>query len=377
MKFHPALFASGIRSIIRNENNMTGTHIYSTMKKCERGNMEYGKKIKKGIMLELLTFVILAGGAVWTKSYEQADIAANGKDFIKWVDFNVSYDALCLAYEMDVASLDQPVHLNWIELLAYAGAKCGGEFKESALKEIKAAGEKLTEEKVSMAQLAKDLKYYGYYLEAYSAVLDGYVGEYEVQNGASFEKCYGLKAFSPIAKTFDYRDYDDFGVARSFGYKRQHLGHDMMGQIGTPIIAVESGYVEALGWNRYGGWRIGIRSHDKKRYYYYAHLRQNYPYAEWLKEGAQVTAGDVIGYMGHTGYSDTENVNNIDEVHLHFGIQLIFDESQKDGNTEIWINPYNLVRFLRKNQSEVNKVEGTKEWKRVREIKTYDMKKGR
>lgn len=26
----------------------------------------------------------------------------------------------------------------------------------------------------------------------------------------------------------------DFGVGRDFGYKRQHLGHDMMGLIGTP-----------------------------------------------------------------------------------------------------------------------------------------------
>ena len=84
--------------------------------------------------------------------------------------------------------------------------------------------------------------------------------------------------------------------------------------IGTPIIAVESGYVEAIGWNQYGGWRIGIRSFDGKRYYYYAHLRQNYPYREQLKEGDVVTAGDVIGYMGHTGYSTKENVNNINTV---------------------------------------------------------------
>ena len=32
------------------------------------------------------------------------------------------------------------------------------------------------------------------------------------------------------------------------------------GSIGTPIVAVESGYIEALGWNQYGGWRVGIRS---------------------------------------------------------------------------------------------------------------------
>ena len=50
---------------------------------------------------------------------------------------------------------------------------------------------------------------------------------------------------------------------RSYGFKRQHLGHDMMGQVGTPVIAVESGYVEAIGWNQYGGWRLGIRSFDK------------------------------------------------------------------------------------------------------------------
>lgn len=51
----------------------------------------------------------------------------------------------------------------------------------------------------------------------------------------------------------------------------------MMGQVGTPIISVESGYVEAIGWNPYGGWRIGIRSLDQKRYYYYAHLRKTTP----------------------------------------------------------------------------------------------------
>jgi len=166
-----------------------------------------------------------------------------------------------------------------------------------------------------------------------------------------------------------YQDYDDFGVGRDFGYKRQHLGHDMMGLVGTPIIAVESGYVEALGWNRYGGWRIGIRSFDKKRYYYYAHLRQNRPYAEGLKEGDYVTAGDVIGYMGHTGYSDKENVNNIKTVHLHVGLQLIFDESQKDGNNEIWVDFYQLAGFLSAHRCEVERNEVSKEWDRK-----YDMK---
>ena len=142
----------------------------------------------------------------------------------------------------------------------------------------------------------------------------------------------------------------------------------MMGLVGTPIMAIESGVVEALGWNQYGGWRIGIRSFDGKRYYYYAHLRQNYPYAEGLEEGSVVTAGDVIGYMGHTGYSAKENVNNIKIVHLHWGLQLIFDESQKEGNNEIWIDVYPLTRFLAKHTQAAVNVEGTKEWVRTGDI---------
>ena len=127
--------------------------------------------------------------------------------------------------------------------------------------------------------------------------------------------------------------------------------------------------VEAIGWNQYGGWRLGLRSFDKKRYYYYAHLRQNYPYQSNLKEGSIVSAGDVIGYLGRTGYSATENTNNIEEPHLHFGLQLIFDESQKEGNNEIWIDCFELTRFLSMNRSEVKKVEGTKEWARIYGIK--------
>lgn len=111
-----------------------------------------------------------------------------------------------------------------------------------------------------------------------------------------------------------------------------------------------------------------MRSFDKKRYYYYAHLRQGFPYQPELKEGSVVLAGDVIGYMGHTGYSATEDTNNIDQTHLHFGMQLIFDESQKEGNNEIWVDVYALTRFLAKHTQPAAKVEGTKEWVRTNEI---------
>ena len=72
--------------------------------------------------------------------------------------------------------------------------------------------------------------------------------------------------------------------------------------------------------------------------------------------------------MGHTGYSTKENVNNIEVTHLHWGLQLIFDESQKEGNNEIWIDIYPLTRFLAKHTQPAVKVEGTKEWKRTTDI---------
>ncbi len=69
--------------------------------------------------------------------------------------------------------------------------------------------------------------------------------------------------------------------------------------------------------------------------------------------------------MGHTGYSTTENVNNIETTHLHWGLELIFDESQKECDNEIWIDIYPLTRFLAKHTQSAEKVEGTKEWRRT------------
>lgn len=347
--------------------------------------MEKSGRIKAGILAEAITIAIIlcvAAGRNYMYSRTVPTIeneAENGKDYIKWVDFNVTYEALCKAYDWDVDTYGKKVHINWIELLALEASKTGGEFGESAVADMDELAGELADGTTTVKKEADGLKYYSYYHDAYTAVLGGFVGKYRIEEpkedgSVKYVEKYGLKAFSPIAKGFEYRDYDDFGVSRSYGFKREHLGHDMMGQIGTPVVAVESGYVEALGWNQYGGWRIGIRSFDHKRYYYYAHLRQDYPYVKTLKEGSKVTAGDVIGYMGHTGYSTTENVNNIDEVHLHFGMELIFDESQKDGNNEIWISCYDLTRFLMKNQSEVHKIEGTKEWERCYDMKEEDGK---
>lgn len=342
----------------------------------KRQRAQYLMRIKKGILTECVLVVMAVAVLTGQRDRLEARRAANNPvlavadDYIKWVDFTVSYEALCSAYDWDVKTHDTEHEVHWVELLAYTAAKTGGKFDKNALKIMEKAAKALSEGEKTIEELTEKLQYYPYYKEAYDAAIGGLVGEYEEEKeDGSYEVRYGLKGYFPLARGFDYTHYDDFGVSRSYGYKRRHLGHDMMGLTGTPIMAIESGRVEALGWNQYGGWRIGIRSFDGKRYYYYAHLRQNYPYAEGLEEGSIVTAGDVIGYMGHTGYSTKENVNNIETTHLHWGLQLIFDESQKEGNNEIWIDIYPLTRFLAKHTQTAVKVEGTKEWVRTNKIK--------
>lgn len=293
---------------------------------------------------------------------------------IKWVDFQVPYESLQYAMEVDIATFDQEKHISWIDILALSACRTGG---RCDLPAVKKAAASLKEDKTTEELLGGLYQYYQYYHEAYSAALGGLLGSYAIEKDGKWIPRYGLKAFSPIAAGYSYSHSDDFGASRTFGYDRKHLGHDMMGNLGTPIVAVEGGVVEALGWNRYGGWRVGIRSFDGKRYYYYAHFRKDAPYAPGLQVGDIVDAGDLIGFMGRTGYSDVENTNNIEIVHLHFGLQLIFDESQKECLSEIWIDVYDIVKLLNAHTSSWKQTE--QGWVRMypfRDLDTEELKGG-
>ena len=286
---------------------------------------------------------------------------------IKWVNFNIPYSAMDKALNLDIRSNEKSVHLHWVEILAYLGTKYGGNWKKYKAKDMDNVAAKL-KSGIPITELTANMKYYSRNYEIYNTVLGNFIGNYAVNPDPSenqiYTQKYGLKVFSPIAAGYGYGHYDDFGDSRSFGFKRRHLGNDLLGTVGTPIVAVEGGYIESMGWNRYGGWRIGIRSFDQKRYYYYAHLRKNHPYRAGLAEGSIVKAGDVIGYLGMTGYSTNENVNGMQKPHLHFGMQLIFDQSQpRESDNEIWINVYNIVNLLQRNRSKV-----------VREGKDYSRK---
>lgn len=278
---------------------------------------------------------------------------ANEHSYIRWIDLTVTEVVLRDAIIADLASRESGLDISYVDLLAALGQKYGGNFTSYRKEDMDAFLEKA--KSTPLTEFVTNQKLYRYYQEAYGAALGGLVGAYteEVTNedGSITQTIkYGLKCYHPVAAGYSYSHSDDFGNARSYGYNRRHLGHDIFGSVGTPVVAMESGYIEALGWNQYGGWRIGIRSFDGLRYYYYAHLRKDHPYAADLYEGKIVSAGEIIGYLGMTGYSAKENVNNIKVPHLHVGLQIIFDKSQKDGTNQIWVDLYSLTNYLECNR---------------------------
>ena len=144
-------------------------------------------QIKKGILAECILVMLAAVGLVaWQNSVEESraantSVLAVEDDYIKWVDFTVSYEALCSAYEWDVKTHGTEHEICWVDLLAYTAAKTGGTFDKSALKLMEKTAGALSEGDKNLEELTKDLKYFAYYREAYDAAIGGLVGEYRMR----------------------------------------------------------------------------------------------------------------------------------------------------------------------------------------------------
>ena len=78
--------------------------------------------------------------------------------------------------------------------------------------------------------LTSNMKLFNYFYQSYDAIFHEFIGEYEILNADSFTytKKYGLKAFLPIARNYSFSHYKDFGSSRSYGYRRVHLGNDLL-----------------------------------------------------------------------------------------------------------------------------------------------------
>ena len=101
---------------------------------------------------------------------------------------------------------------------------------------------------------------------------------------------------------------DTWGAPRSGG--RRHQGVDFLAARGTPVVAVESGFVERMSRGGLGGitvWLQGLSGDD----YYYAHLDA---WAPGLSVGQEVSIGQQLGVVGTTGNAP----NHIPHLHWEY-----------------------------------------------------------
>ncbi len=100
------------------------------------------------------------------------------------------------------------------------------------------------------------------------------------------------------------------------GYSRMHTGTDWAASRGTPIIATGNGVVEKAGWaSGYGNQTIIRHANGYETSY-----NHQSAIAKGVREGAKITQGQVIGYVGSTGSSTG--------AHLHY--ELIVNGTKVD-----------------------------------------------
>lgn len=99
-------------------------------------------------------------------------------------------------------------------------------------------------------------------------------------------------------------------ITSPFGYRwgRLHSGIDIANDVGTPVRGAMAGKVTFSGWcDGYG--KTVILEHGRGYSTLYGHLSQSV-----VQPGQFVEAGEVIAYMGNTGWSTGP--------HLHFEVRL-------------------------------------------------------
>ena len=154
--------------------------------------------------------------------------------------------------------------------------------------------------------LAAEFLNNGVVYKAYRFEDDGYAGYYD-EEGKSLRKTLlrsPLK-FKYISSYFSKSRFHP--VLRTY---RPHLGVDYAAPLGTPVSAAGDGIVLSSGYSGQYGKMVNIR-HGGSFETYYGHLSR-IPLK--IKNGAKVSQGDIIGYVGATGLATG--------THLDYRIKL-------------------------------------------------------
>ncbi len=137
----------------------------------------------------------------------------------------------------------------------------------------------------------------------------------------------------PVPLGYNHTYKNTWGDARGWGGRRMHEGTDIFASYGTPVRATSYGVIEMKGWNRFGGWRIGIRDVNNT-YHYFAHLNG---FTKDIAIGQVVEPGKIIGSVGSSGYGPPGTAGKF-PPHLHYGMY------KDNGFTEWSFDPYPHLR---------------------------------
>ncbi|MCL1599077.1 MAG: M23 family metallopeptidase [Actinomycetia bacterium] len=153
-------------------------------------------------------------------------------------------------------------------------------------------------------------------------------------NAERQEADFSLRVFPVAADTLRFTD--TWGAARPGG--RRHKGTDIVADRGTPILAVADGVVTEMDYRSTSGYYLRIEHADGWQTTYLHLNNDTYgtddgqggvwtAYYPTLTVGTNVFAGDVIGYVGDSGNSESTTPNT------HFEIR----------QGDVKINPYPLL----------------------------------
>ena len=146
------------------------------------------------------------------------------------------------------------------------------------------------------------------------------------RDAASLPTAAGGEASVPVLDVSASELSDSFTDERGEG-ARLHEAIDIMAPRGTTVIAAAPGTVEKLFRSDAGGNTIYVRSGDRNRLYYYAHLDE---YARGLQEGQRIRRGQRLGTVGSSGNASDE------APHLHFAILRTTADAE-------WWEPANAI----------------------------------
>ena len=146
--------------------------------------------------------------------------------------------------------------------------------------------------------------------------------------------------------------YDDWGEIRGNG-NRVHEGIDIRAPKGAPVVAIADGKVNTISYSDSSGYYIAI-DHENGWLSLYVHLNDDVEgndnlggretaFAENIYLGAEVIAGQIIGYLGDSGNAEGT------VPHVHFEVRYMgnsFDvyEQIKDS----WFRFDQFIRFPKK-----------------------------